>query len=470
MLSFGGHTETVIGTVAQLQALTATPSWSNALSLHNNFALVASDTLDVLTNSANTSFLASLAGTMLSTDATSTATAAETLAGLQAHINFSLGGHTLTVQDSAANIVALQNAAGVALATTLTLTGPATLDAADAKTLLANPHLLLNAPLTIIDSSVNLVDATLVQDIIGSSDAASIHMQLVAPETLDAITAAELVGLPGFSDTQNLTIADSSAYLLDSFATAAEQQAVSVTLAGDETVSAHTVLLLSEVPHFDIGDNLLTLAGNDFADAATLKAIGDLGAHFSDGGHTVTVTQNALDLTPAEYTALQNDGIAANGHALSAILVNDSVTDPINVYTASGALLSATHEAQAGFTVTAPDTGAGGAFSITETVNGTESAPVVVLEASLIETAVSAAQVQFASSGMIEIDSGKYLNLYVAGDVPNNLAVPALVYNPAAHTISLDIPNALPVTLITLGAATTPASLDVSEILVKHHG
>ncbi len=95
---------------------------------------------------------------------------------------------------------------------------------------------------------------------------------------------------------------------------------------------------------------------------------------------------------------------------------------------------------------------------------------MVVLEASLIETAVSAAQVQFASSGMIEIDSGKYLNLYVAGDVPNNLAVPALVYNPAAHTISLDIPNALPVTLITLGAATTPASLDLSEILVKHHG
>jgi hypothetical protein len=484
-LDFAGHTETITGSVAQLQALTASAGWLNALSLHGAFALIGSDTVANLTNGANTSFLAGLAGTTLSADATVLASTAETLAGLEANINFSLGSHTLTVQDSAANLVAMQNAAGVALATTLMLSGPATVDAADAETLLANSHLVLTVPLTIIDSSANLMDGTLLADISSSGDASLIHIQLAGAETLDAETAASLVGLPGFSDTQHLTIADSSAYLLASANLSAEQQAVAVTLAGDETVSANTVLRLSEVPNFNVGDNLLTLAGNDFANAATLKAIADLGTNFSDGGHTITATQDALNLTPTEFTALQNDGVLASGHALSAILVNDSVTDlnnilslsatgvagaTINVYTASGALLSATHEAQAGFTVTAPDTGAGGAFSITETVNGTESAPVVVLEASLIETAVSAAQVQFASSGMIEIDSGKYLNLYVAGDVPNNLAVPALVYNPAAHTISLDIPNALPVTLITLGAATTPASLDVSEILVKHHG
>jgi hypothetical protein len=175
----------------------------------------------------------------------------------------------------------------------------------------------------------------LLADISSSGDASLIHIQLAGAETLDAETAASLVGLPGFSDTQHLTIADSSAYLLASANLSAEQQAVAVTLAGDETVSANTVLRLSEVPNFNVGDNLLTLAGNDFANAATLKAIADLGTNFSDGGHTITATQDALNLTPTEFTALQNDGVLASGHALSAILVNDSVTDLNNILSLS---------------------------------------------------------------------------------------------------------------------------------------
>jgi hypothetical protein len=484
-LSFGGHTETVSGTVAQLQALTASAVWSNTTALHGAFQLTASDTVANLIATGNTSFLAGLAGTTLAANATVSATAAETLAGLEAQINFSLGGHTLTIQDTAANLVALQNAAGVALANTIELSEPATLDAADAETLLANPHLLLNATLTIQDSSANLLDGALMTDITQSGDAAHIQVQLAGPETLDAETAASLVALPGFDDTQNLTIADSSAYLLASANLSAEQQAVAVTLAGDEIVSANTVLRLSEVPHFAVGDNMLTLAGNDFANAATLKAIADLGTQFSDGGHTITVTADVLDLTPAEYSALQNDGLVSNGHAISAVLVNDSIVDmnnvmaltatgvagaTVNIYDSDGHLLSAQTETQAGFTVTAPDGGTGHAFSITETVNGTESAPVVVLEANLLETAVNAADAQFASSGEIEVDSGKYLNLYSSTDVPRNLQAPALVYNATTHTISLDIPNASPITLITLGANTHPSSLDVSEILVKHHG
>ena len=238
------------------------------------------------------------------------------------------------------------------------------------------------------------------------------------------------------------------------------------------------------MPHFTVGDNLLTLAGNDFANAATLKAIADLGTQFSDGGHTITATADALNLTPTEYAALQNDGIVANGHAISAVLVDTSVTDlnnlmaltatgvagaTVNIYDSSGNPLSNTVEAQSGFTITAPDSGLGHAFSITETVNGKESAPVVVLEANLIEAAVTAADATFATSGAIEVDSGKYLNLYTSTSVPQNLQTPALVYNAATHTISLDLPNASAVTLITLGASTHPASLDVSEILVKHH-
>ena len=483
-LNFGGQTETVTGSVAQLQALTASTAWTNSTAVHGAFALTASDSVAALINSANTSFLSGLHGTTLAADTVVNAADAETLAGVEAQINFNLGGHTLIVDDSAANLVALQNAAGVAMASSVVVAAPATLDAFDAETLLSNSHLVLNTSLTIQDASANLLDGTLMTDIINSGDEAHIQLQLVGPETLDAQTAASLVALPGFDDTQNLTIADSSAYLLASASLAAEDQAVAVTLAGDETVSANTVLRLSEVPHFTVGDNLLTLAGNDFANAATLKAIADLGTQFSDGGHTITATADALNLTPTEYAALQNDGIVANGHAISAVLVDTSVTDlnnlmaltatgvagaTVNIYDSSGNPLSNTVEAQSGFTITAPDSGLGHAFSITETVNGKESAPVVVLEANLIEAAVTAADATFATSGAIEVDSGKYLNLYTSTSVPQNLQTPALVYNAATHTISLDLPNASAVTLITLGASTHPASLDVSEILVKHH-
>jgi hypothetical protein len=484
-LDFAGHSETVTGSIAQLQALTASTAWTNTTSLHGAFSLVASDSVTNLTNTATTTFLAGLAGTTLSADATITAASAESLAGLAAQINFSQGGHTIIVQDNAANLVALQNSAGVALANTIELSAPASVNAADAETLLSNSHLVLNTQLTIADSSTNLLDSTLISDIVNSGYSAYIHVQLIAPETLDAITSENLVALPGFDDTHNLTIADSSAYLLASPILSAEQQAIAVTLAGDETVSANTVLRLSELPHFTVGDNLLTLAGNDFADAATLKAIADLGSNFTTGGHTITATADVLDLTPTEYAHLQNDNVFANGHAISAMLVNDSVTHfnnmmsvsatgvagaTVNIYDSTGTLLSTTLESQAGFTVTAPDTGTGHAFAITETVSGVESAPMVVLEANLLETAVAAAGAQFGSSGAIEVDSGKYLNLYLSTAVPQNLQAPALVYNATAHTVSLDIPGASAITLITLGSSTHPASLDLSEILIKHHG
>ena len=276
-------------------------------------------------------------------------------------------------------------------------------------------------------------------------------------------------------------IVDSSSYLLAPGASAAEAMAASVSLDGNEMVSANTVLRLSEVPHFIAGGGTLTLASNDFADAPTLKAVADMGGNFSVGGHSLTMTQDNLSLTPAEFLALQNDGLVTNGHLISAMLVNTSVTDTnnllslsatgvsgasVHVYDAGGNLFSTTHEANASFIVSAPDPGAVG-FSITESVNGVESAPVVVLDAAALENAVSGADANFANTGQIQVDSGKYISLYTAGTpLPN---APSLVYDPHAHTISLDIPNAAPVTLITLGASTSPAAIDPTEILVKHH-
>ena len=475
-VSFTGGNETVTDTVANLQALEASSAWTGNATLQSHFALVANDTAANLDNVANASFLGGVPSKILSATATvsaANATALATLSGL------SLGGHSLIVSDSAANLLASANSSGLALATSINLNGAASLNAAQSEQLLQINHFSLTQTLNIIDSSANLLDGTLQGLIAGH---AQVHVALAGSETLNAQIAASLVSLQGFSDTVDMNIVDSSSYLLASGASAAESMAASVALAGNETVSANTVLRLSEIPHFISTDGTLTLASNDYANAPTLKAIADMGSHFTEGGHSLTLTQDDLGLTPTEYAQIQSDGFVANGHVLSAVLVNDSITDTSNtltltatgvagasvtIYDHSGNTVSTTPEGNASFTLTTPDSGATGNFSITETVNSVESAPVVVLTQSTLESYVAGVSANFANSGQIQVGTGEYISLYTAGaTLPN---APALVYDPNAHTISLDIPNSSPITLITLGASTHPASLDPSEILIKHH-
>jgi hypothetical protein len=475
-VSFTGGAETVTDTVANLRTLTASTAWTANASLQSHISLVASDTAANLDNPANTAFLNTLSGQVLSATATTSAASATALHGLS---NFSLGGHNLIVSDTAANLVNPANATGLGIATSITLNGPASLNAAQSEQLLQINHFTLTQPLNITDSSANLLDGTLSGLIGGHSQ---VHVALAGSEMMDAQTATALVSLQGFSDTADINIVDDSSYLLASSASAAEAMAASVSLAGNEVVSANTVLRLSEIPHFITSGGTLTLAGNDFANAPTLKAIADMGSHFSEGGHSLTLTQDDLALTPTEFAALAADTFVLNGHVISAELVNDSVTDSantmaltatgvtgasVNVYDHGGVLLSSTMESSPSFVVTAPDAGPGNNFSITETVNNVESAPVVVLNASTLEGLVSGASSAFSTSGQIQVGVGEYLNLYTAGaTLPN---APSLVYDPNAHTISLDIPSAAAVVLITLGASTHPASIDPSEILVKHH-
>ena len=80
-------------------------------------------------------------------------------------------------------------------------------------------------------------------------------MTLSDAETLDANTAEALVSLPGFQNTGQLSIADDPAYLLDPNNLTAEQDATSVTLVSDETVSAATAARLAAVPHFTLDTN-----------------------------------------------------------------------------------------------------------------------------------------------------------------------------------------------------------------------
>lgn len=478
-------THVVNDTIANLRALTASSAWSSSSAFHSAFRLVGQDTIANLTNPQNGAFLSSLYSSTLQSDVVVGAGTANTLASIAPTIHFTRGSYHVTLQDSASNLLNANYAHGLAIADAVQLLGPDHVDAADAGILLGIPNFRLVTPLTIIDSSTNLLDGAVSNVIAASGFAANIHVQLAGPEVLDAQTAEALVSLPGFADTQNLTVTDDPSYLLDTHNLAAEQMAVQVTLAGDEIVSANTVLRLSSVPHFSPGTSDLVLAGNDFADGGTLKAIADLGQNFDHNGHSLTMIADVLGLTPAEYEALQGDGVVRNGHALGITPSSASITDAgnvmtlagegvaggtIKVYGADGALITSNAHMNAGFTATAADSGPGHNFSLTETAPaGSEGAPLVVLDTNLLEQALASAGGTFAGSGMIQVESGKFINLYTAGSVPA-LSHPALVYDPVAHTVALDVPGQSMITLVTLGGSTHPASLDVNEILFKTHG
>jgi hypothetical protein len=427
-------------------------------------------------------------GTTFSADQTTTAANAESLANVATSIHFNAGGHTLTIQDTPAHLLDPANAEGETLANAWQLTADATVVSADAETLLTEAKFHLNHTLTVSDSSDNLLDGVLAADINASSYSASVQVELSGAETLDAQTAAHLVALPGFTNNGNLSIQDDSTYLLNNANHTAEVDAASVTLNGDEVVSAATAARLAAVPNFTLGSSHLQLASNDYANAATLKAIGDFDTGFDVNGHSLTMTQDALALTPAEYAALQSDSVVLNGHALSAmptgadasasggdIHVTGNGVDgaTANVYAADGSLLSQA-VVSASFDVSDTIVHAGNGLVVTETVGASaatsESSPIVALERTVLTDAATADSATFAASGQVQVDTGEYVNLYTTATVPLHPANPALVYDAAQHTLSLEIDGHSPVILMTLGGATTPTSLDPAEILIRHFG
>ena len=230
------------------------------------------------------------------------------------------------------------------------------------------------------------------------------------------------------------------------------------------------------------------MASDDYANAATLKAIADFGSGFHDGGFSLTVTQDDLTLTPTEYTALQADNVLLNGHAVAAmpsgvsvgssggnVLINATGVSgaTLNIYGAGGASLGTSVLGSSSIVVSHAEAGAGGAVVITETMPGQtaaagESAPIITLDQTVITTdAGSATFTATAGAGAVQVGVNEYMTLYTAGAQPADPVNPVLVYDPAAHTLSFDV-NHSSVVLVTLGSATHLASLDPSEVFVTH--
>jgi hypothetical protein len=494
-VSFGGNVETITDTLSNIQGLTSSGAWTSNTGVHGDFSLVVADTVATLINTSNTATLAGMHGTTLNGNQTVNATSAESLFTLESTINFSQGSYTITIQDTAADLLNPVYSDGLAMAAVWQLAGDDSVNAAGAETLLPASQFHLNHLLTISDTSDNLLDGVL-SGVITAADSAdagyggSVQVTLSDSETLDANTAEALVSLPGFENTDQLSIADDSAYLLNANNLTAETDATSVTLAGDETMSAATMGKLAALPNFVLDGNTVTLASNDYANAATLKAIADFGSGYQSGGFTLTMTQDNVSLTPNEYTALQSDNVLQNGHALSAMPTGVSVSSSggnvmltatgvsgatLNVYAASGSDLHSSTLGSASISVTQADAfgTVGGAVVITETMpshsaSSGESAPVIAIDQTVITT--DAGLANFSSTGgasTVQVATNEYMHLYTAGAQPASPANPVLVYDPAAHTLSFDVANTS-IVLVTLGAQTHPTSLDAAEIFITH--
>jgi hypothetical protein len=147
----------------------------------------------------------------------------------------------------------------------------------------------------------------------------------------------------------------------------------------------------------------------------------------------------------------------------------------LNVYAAGGSSLSSTVQGSASISVTQADAfgTVGGAVVITETMPAHtaatgESAPIIALDQTVVTTDAGAAT--FSSTGgtgTVQVGTNEYMHLYTAGSQPTDPVNPVLVYDPNAHTLSLDVASTS-VVLVTLGSATHPASLDPSEVFVTH--
>jgi hypothetical protein len=371
---------------------------------------------------------------------------------------FTTGGHALTVRDGAASLAGAARTGVMAIATSLTLAGPDTARAATAEAILPLGKFKLTSALTVVDDAAHLLSANL-RSALEACNSTGVQVRLFRPEMLREADASRLFALPGFADpARHLTVAPP----------------------GDATVSTETILRVGER---DVAymEHVGTPPRMGFGNADAANAVAALSAHVTEslhqGGPCLALAAEALAQPLSEFASLRTDFGPPEDHIAASVFIhagfaealakNTNSQGTINVYGESGMLLSATAEARDGFVVPAPARSDNGqAFSITESVDGRESGPVVVLDGRRLANAVHDAHADFAQTGAIEVENGKYLDLYTRGNVPT-LDGPALVYDPGEHSIGLAIPGQPTLPLVVLGGRAAPALLDSTEILVR---
>ena len=274
--------------------------------------LTVSDTAANLAATAP-SWLAFATAASLSASATVPAATAAALAAIGTALGagFSLAGHSLTVSDTLANLLALP-AQAATLATTLALSAGATASAAQANAFAGLPHVsLAGYAVAVTDTAANLLTLG------AAALAATTTHTLSADAAVSAASFAALRGLPSFAlGGHALTIADTAANLLALPGSLALASATD--LSANAQVSAAQLTALAALPGFnptghvialtDTAPALLALAQPALALATTTTLAADatvtaaqaasLAAEpaFATGGHHLTIADSAANL------------------------------------------------------------------------------------------------------------------------------------------------------------------------------
>jgi hypothetical protein len=240
--------------------------------------------------SGRSTWASKVAGVEISGANTVTASQATTIAGLG---SFSLAdGATFVVSDTAANLVSSGNASGVALATSLVLTGTNSIGVAQATLLAGISNLTLGsgASLTISDTAANLAAYSL-------SFGFKTTLSISGDSIVDVAQATTLYSL-GATRTQNAVVhlEDSAAALL-----AASPGALSIAtytlITGANTVTAAQATTLAAMTRFGgVSGSSLTVQDSAANVLANVAAVGQYASNTVLTGENTITAANLVTL------------------------------------------------------------------------------------------------------------------------------------------------------------------------------
>ena len=311
-----------------------TAAQSETLSKLKGFALGAGATLNIADNSTDLLNAADAGGEAVATSFTLTGTnsvnaaQAERLSKLK---GFALGpGATLNIADNATDLLNAANAGGEAVATSFTLTGTNSVTAAQAETLskLKGFALGAGATLHIADNSTDLLNAA-----DAGGEAVATSFTLTGTNSVTAAQAERLSKLKGFAlgPGATLNIADNATDLLNAANAGGEAVATSFTLTGTtSSVTAAQAETLSKLKGFALGSGAtLNIADN----ATDLLNAADAGGEAVATSFTLTGTTSGVTAAQAETLSKLKGFALGSGATLN---IADNATDLLNAADAGG--------------------------------------------------------------------------------------------------------------------------------------
>jgi len=359
---------------------------------------------------------------------------AETLAGLT---DFTMAfGATLVISDTAADLLSNSDAAGVAKATGVILTGTANvISIAQAATLLALPQFVLafGASVTIADTAIDLLAPGVTAEMALAS-----NFELTGTSNnVSVAQATALAGLAGFvfASGATLAVSDTAADLFNSANAAGLAEATKVWLTGANNVSAQTASQLAALPGFTLAMGATLVVSDSSADLLNSS----YAAGIADATSVVlTGTTNAVNALQAgalsrmtDFTVAAGATLAVSGGSWNVLSSADAagIADATSV-TLTGTNAVTANQAgalsrMAGFSLAAGATMAvsGNAVAILSGTNavGLAAATSVTLVGSL-NTVTAAQAVQLAGLTNFTVASGTKLNVAdTAANLSSNL-------------------------------------------------